>query len=238
MTTTVVNSKRPRTGRSDNANAPYDVFTQPKLYKQLYPNVSGACRTFSIPILFRSTANVLANFENMAVETEKWPKAFDGKTHKAAYTVTQFMISTDTVADPVLQTVPNNSYFTPTCMALPYALAVQMSGSNTHLTSCKAMLAATPVTEECHVVLAFPAPFEHYNPWYQTIPPAVPPGNTSTPHSPNYNGEAPQGTWIAAYPPPGIFRFALPWLYDMTQFQEWNGPAQVTFIKLMVTLLD
>ena len=237
MTTTVANSKRSRTGRADQLNAPYDVFTQPKLYKQLYPNVSGADRTFAIPILFRSKESLFANFENMAVETEKWPKTFDGETHKAAYTVTQFMISTDSVADPVFQTVPNNSYFERGSMARPYALAVQMSSANTHLTSCKAMLAATPTTEECHVILAFPAPFESYNPWYQRTPPSAA-GNTSTPHSPNFNGEAPQATWIGAYPPPGIMRFALPYLYDMTQFQEWNGPAQVTFIKLVVTLLD
>tara|TARA_Y100000034_G_scaffold131956_1_gene193804 strand:- start:2038 stop:2748 length:711 start_codon:yes stop_codon:yes gene_type:complete len=236
MTTTVANSKRKRNGRWDQMDAPYDIFSQPPLYKELYPNVSGSCRTFSIPICFRASSNIVADFNAMVVETEKWPKAFDGKTHKASYTVTQFMISTSSVEDPTHIVHPNNAYFDLTSFQRPYALAVQMSGPNTPLSSCKAVLAATPVTEECHVILAFPAPSENYNPWFRLLPAA--PGLFSTPRSPNYNGSAAAGTFIADYPPPGLMRFALPWLSDMTVFQTLNGPRSVTFIKLMVTLLD
>lgn len=239
MTTTTLNAKRARTGNPNQLDAPYDIFSQPPLYKQLYPNVSGADRTFSIPVIFeRGIGAGLLIYDNLTVETALWPKTYDAKPHKAAYSVTQFMVTKTAINNVSTGTTTENQVFGTATQKYPFLFNVRMTSETTAQslriqTGLKtANNQASSPAQEIHTVFIG----ESIN----TNITSFQPGTANKEFIYNTlekNFVPPQATWVAQYPPPGKLEFGMYQAADPVTPMELNGSC-VVFVKLMVTLLD
>lgn len=240
MTTTTLNAKRARTGNPNQLDAPYDIFSQPPLYKQLYPNVSGADRTFSIPVIFERAAGAggLLTYDNLTVETALWPKTYDAKAHKAAYSVTQFMVTKTSVNNVATGTTTENQVFGVSTQKFPFLFNVRMT-SETTAQSLRIQTGpntannqASSPEQEIHTVFIG----ESINTNITTFDPATANKNFIY-NTVEKNFVPPQATWVAQYPPPGKLEFGMYQAATPTTPMSLNG-ACVVFVKLMVTLLD
>mgnify|MGYP001188509661 CR=1 FL=1 len=152
--------KRPRVALGTEAIQPYERYQQPVLYKQLYPNVLGADRTFAVPIIFNITSSEqTASFGFMNMNTSKWPSAYDNKSHKAMYSLVSFSIGSKTIQsidDSTTLTGIQGQVFGGGTQEEPYGLAVRISGPQTAQTQEQELPYTGNVTESSHILATFP----------------------------------------------------------------------------------
>ena len=230
-----INSKRPRV-------APYEKYQQPRLYESMYQDNDGGDRSIHVSaVMGNQSPEANADFDMLQIDTSKWPQAYDGKTHKCIYNVTQIMIGARTEDAETASTV-NGKAFGAGTQEHPYALMVQLNGPNNGATQvCKKfgsgnvfntdqyhqLIAAFPPYASAYTVRQHTSGAESNSKFtYNQVEKVYPPGAC---------------TFSGSYPPPPIMKFAFmnltndPGAYN--QYMKMSN-GTIVYLQFLISLLD